>query len=75
MTWTKRWGYEMAAKPTRPGIYRLKSGGYFVRARVTNRLSRREEVSAVLHDAKTPTAAKTSFGRFQVTRANVVELD
>lgn len=61
MTWTKRWGYEMATKPTRPGIYRLKAGGYFVRARVTNRLSRRVEVSAVLHEAKTVTAAQAAL--------------
>jgi integrase len=49
-----RWGYVMAKTPTRPGIYRLKSGGFFVRSRVTDKKSgKRREVSAALHDAKT----------------------
>ncbi len=61
MMWKKRWGYEMATKPTRPGVYRLKTGGFFVRARVTNKLSRRVEVSAVLHDAKTVASAQASL--------------
>jgi hypothetical protein len=61
MQWTKRWGYEMATKATRPGIYRLKAGGYFVRARVTDRTRRRREVTAVLPDAKTPQAAQTAL--------------
>src|SRR5258708_35602220 len=40
--WTKRWRYEMAAKPTRRGIWRLKEGGCFVRARVTDSRTGRE---------------------------------
>jgi len=32
--WVKRWGYLVAAKASRPGIYRLKSGGFLVRGRV-----------------------------------------
>lgn len=59
MTWTTRWGYEMAPKATRPGIFRLRAGGYFVRARVTDRTGKRREVTAALHDAKTPQAAQT----------------
>ncbi len=61
MKWTKRWGYEMSPTATRPGIYRLREGGYFVRARVTDRTGRRREVSAVLRDAKTPTAAQATL--------------
>jgi hypothetical protein len=34
--WVVRWRCEMAAKPTRRGIWRLKGGGFFVRARVTD---------------------------------------
>lgn len=42
--WVKRWGYEFAAKPQRPGIYRLRSGGYLVRGRVTDpRTGKRRE--------------------------------
>ena len=59
MKWMTRWGYEMAVRPIRPGIYRLKSGGYYVRSRVTDRKTgKRREVSAVLYDAKTPTEAQ-----------------
>lgn len=61
MKWTKRWGYEMAAKATRPGIYRLRAGGYFVRARVTGRLGKRREVTALLHDAETVTEAQKTL--------------
>lgn len=32
-SWVTRWGYEMANKPSRPGVYRLKNGGFFVRAK------------------------------------------
>jgi hypothetical protein len=40
--WVVRWRYEMAAKPARPGIWRLKEGGFFVRARVTDPRTGRE---------------------------------
>ena len=61
MKWIVRWGYEMAEKPTRPGIYRLKAGGFFVRARVTDLKRKRHEVTAVLSDAKTPAEAQRSL--------------
>src|SRR5271165_5098348 len=34
--WVIRWRIEMSAKPCRRGIWRLKGGGFFVRARVTD---------------------------------------
>jgi hypothetical protein len=40
--WAVRWRCEMAAKPTRRGIWRLKGGGFFIRARVTDRRTGRE---------------------------------
>jgi hypothetical protein len=40
--WVLRWRYLMAAAPTRPGIWRLKGGGFFVRARATDRRTGRE---------------------------------
>lgn len=59
MQWVKRWGYLMAKSSTRPGIYRLKAGGYYVRARVTDKKSGlRKEVSAALHHAKTVAEAQ-----------------
>lgn len=33
-TWVKRWGYELEKTPVRPGVYRLKGGGFLLRARV-----------------------------------------
>lgn len=32
--WVKRWGFWIASKPSRPGIYRAQEGGYLVRSRV-----------------------------------------
>lgn len=40
--WMTRWRYEMAAKASRPGIWRLKGGGFFVRVRVSNRRTGKE---------------------------------
>lgn len=56
--WVKRWGYWMAKKPTEPGIWRLKDGGFFVRLRVTDVTGKRCERQAALHDAKTPREAR-----------------
>lgn len=47
MKWVKRWGYEMAERPTRTGIYRLRTGGFFIRTRVKGVGER----SRALHDA------------------------
>ena len=33
--WIKRWKYWIAPKPSRPGVWRLKGGGYLVRGRAT----------------------------------------
>jgi hypothetical protein len=46
--WVSRWRYEMAAKPVRPGIWRLKGGGFFVRARVTDPRTGREYQRAMV---------------------------
>lgn len=62
MKWTKRWGYEMTATPRR-GIYRLKTGGFFVRARVTDRTGKRREITAALHEAKTASEAQAELDR------------
>ncbi len=37
MKWVTRWGYEMEPKPVAKGVYRLKGGGFFIRARVADR--------------------------------------
>ena len=47
--WVIRWRVEMAAKPCRRGIWRLKGGGFFVRARVTDpRTGKEYQLSQVL---------------------------
>lgn len=33
--WTKRWNYEIATKASRPGIWRLRTGGFLLYARAT----------------------------------------
>ena len=49
--WVVRWKYEMAAEATRPGIWRLGDGGFFVRARVMDpRTGREVDKSRVLRD-------------------------
>lgn len=60
MKWTKR-GIYMTAPTARPGIFRLKTGGFYVRARVTNRAGKRREVSAVLHHEKSLTVAQAAL--------------
>jgi len=54
--WTKRWGYWIAPTPTRPGIYRLRNGGYLVRCRVQERTGRLRTVIKALHSASLPEA-------------------
>jgi site-specific recombinase XerC len=58
--WTKRWGYEMSPKASRPGIWRLKDGGFYVRGRVTHpRTGDRKEVQRALPDANLQEAQRT----------------
>jgi integrase len=51
--WKKRWGYETALKPSAPGIYRLKTGGYLivVKARGMQQGSRKTR-QRVMHGAR-----------------------
>jgi hypothetical protein len=46
--WVIRWRVEMAAKPCRRRIWRLKGGGLFVRARVTDPRTGKYQLSQVL---------------------------
>jgi hypothetical protein len=52
--WVVRWKSEMSAKALRPGIWRLRTGGFFLRIRVTDpRTGREVERTKTLRD---PTA-------------------
>lgn len=44
-TWVKRWGYEMSAQAVRPGVYRLKAGGYLVTVTLMNPRTRRRQTT------------------------------
>jgi len=47
--WVTRWRYQLAKTATRRGIWRLKGGGYLVRARVTDsRTGREYQISKTL---------------------------
>lgn len=51
-TWVHRWKYEMEATPTRPGVWKMKEGGHYVRGRATDpRTGRQHAVSLPLHGA------------------------
>lgn len=52
MNWVTRWKYEISESPIRPGIYRLKSGGFLIRFKVTNpKTGKQVENSRVLRGA------------------------
>lgn len=62
--WIRRWRYEMSATPVRAGVWRLKDGGYYVRARVTDRRTgQRVTVSKVLRDVGTAKDAAVELER------------
>lgn len=49
--WVRRWKYEMSAEAVRPGVWKLKTGGHYVRARVKDPCSgRMREISSPLPD-------------------------
>jgi len=51
--WVKRARYEMAAEASRPGVWKLRTGGWFVRGRVTDeKTGRQREVTAALGDER-----------------------
>jgi integrase len=57
MEWVTRWGYTMAPKPSKPGVWRLKDGGYLVRASVVDpRTKKPRKVLRVLRNATLPEA-------------------
>lgn len=53
MKWVTRWKYEMESTPTRTGIYRLKAGGFFLRARVRDATGEQKTLTEVGFSLKT----------------------
>lgn len=69
--WRRRWGYEIATKPSAPGIFRLKSGGYLVSVRARDRRQGgRRSSTEVMHHASLPEAKR----RAEELRAGVRSL-
>lgn len=63
-TWVERWGYAVSAKPTRPGIWRLKTGGFLVRVRANEpRTGRRVSKTRALPSARTVAEAQLERDR------------
>jgi hypothetical protein len=54
--WRMRWGYEIATKASAPGIFKLRTGGYLVTARVRSRSGGRKTRTRALHEASLPEA-------------------
>lgn len=51
MKWIMRWGYEIAEKPARTGVYPMRGGGFLLRAKATDpRTARTKEVMQVLRE-------------------------
>lgn len=58
--WVNRWNCWIAPKPTKPGVWRRKEGGFLVRARVTDPLTKKlREVKITLPEADAHSAYQT----------------
>jgi integrase len=65
--WVERWGYTIATKPTRPGIWRLKTGGFLVRVRANDpRSGRRVSKTRALPAARAVSEAQIERDRLHV---------
>ncbi len=75
-SWVSRWGYEIANSTTKPGVYRLKEGGYLVRGKFGLRVLRDAalpEALAARVDLMTPRAAKSSQPLFATFAVSLLE--
>ena len=69
-TWARRWRYMMATTPTKPGVWKMKEGGHYVRGRATDpRTGRMHAVSMPLHDATAAEAYAELHRRLDEIRA------
>jgi hypothetical protein len=50
--WVRRWNSWIAAKPVKPGVFRRKEGGFFIRGKTTDpRTGKQAEIRKNLPDA------------------------
>lgn len=69
-TWVRRWRYEMEATPTKPGVWRLKEGGHYIRGRTLDpRTGRQHEVAMPLPDATASQAYAELHRRLEEIRS------
>ena len=62
--WIKRWGTTIAETPSKPGVWRMKEGGYLIRGRVTDsRTGRMKEIRSQLAQAESAEVAYLELQR------------
>jgi hypothetical protein len=70
--WVNRWGYELAAKPERPGVYRLRDGGFLLRARVAHpQTGKLQSLSRVVRDVTLAQAVRERDAMIEATRRKI----
>jgi hypothetical protein len=73
--WVIRWRIEMSAKPCRRGIWRLKGGGFFARARVTDaRTGKEYQLSQILRGDRV-TMREAREAQAQLRRDGVARIE
>ena len=71
--WVLRWKYWIAPKPVKPGVWRMKEGGYYIRGRATDpRTGRLREISKPLPDADAASAYATLQSELEKVRSGAV---
>jgi hypothetical protein len=61
--WVERWKFWIAPKPSRPGVWRLRGGGYLVRGRATDfRTGKKREILRTVKDTDAAGAYKQPAG-------------
>jgi len=68
--WVLRWKYWLAPKPVKPGVWRMKEGGHYIRGRAKDpRTGRLREVSKPLPDADAAGAYATLQSELEKIRS------
>lgn len=73
MEWVKRWGAEISEKPVKPGIYRLRAGGFLVRVSWTDKRGKQHRMQRSLPTA-TLAEAQLESARLRVEGSEKTKL-
>ena len=72
--WVERWKYHVAPKPSRPGVWRLRGGGFLVRGRTTDfRTGKQREVLRTVRDTDAAGAYRFLQAELDGVRSGVTE--